>query len=127
MGRGWFGRVIASEAASSPSTELEHNPVQVVVRALDAGATPDERKLFLQEARIYYESEHLNVMPLHGKCLELAPLLLIQPYYGLGDVKKYLLKNKEEIIEKDNQLILKFATQLTNGLVYLFGRGISHP
>lgn len=93
VGKGWFGKVLETEATGIKQYVRVSN---VVTRELRDNATESEQQRFLNEARIFREaqqnqgpgSEH--VLKLLGFCVEQMPFILIFEYYPLGDLKTYL-------------------------------------
>lgn len=98
----------------------------VVVRILDANSSSKERVLFLHETSIYRCSSHPNVLKLLGRSLDTIPLLLLQEYCPLGDVKKYLRnqQNPQQFAKSDYPLL--WSCQLSSGLKHLHDNGLIH-
>ena len=92
IGTGWFGMVIESEAKDIIPFPRR---CKVLVKFLREGANDREQMRFLDEARVYRDSNHKNILKLLGHCIEVMPYLLILEHYPRGNLKDYLLQHAE--------------------------------
>ncbi|KAJ7666116.1 hypothetical protein DFH06DRAFT_1185969 [Mycena polygramma] len=79
-------------------------------------------KYLYQEARIWRQLEHPNILPFLGISLDLGlSPALISPLCSSGPIMKYLQQNSMNEKEK-----LQMVIGVANGLVYLHSQGIIH-
>ena len=71
---------------------------RVWVKFLREEATDREQMKFLNEARVYRDSNHKNILKLLGHCIEASPYLLILECYPKGDLKSYLLRHADAYV-----------------------------
>nr|XP_022912483.1 uncharacterized protein PF11_0213-like isoform X2 [Onthophagus taurus] len=128
LGKGWFGRVVEGTAQGLNQDPSEPEWTPVVVRILNASATPKGRVMFLHDVDVYRHGYHPNILRLWGRCLDTTPLLLLQEYCTEGDLKKYLRSmkpTKEKFLSTD--LPLLWCYQLTQALKFLHEQKVPHP
>ncbi|XP_043290011.1 uncharacterized protein [Venturia canescens] len=128
IGRGWFGKVVEG------MTVLEEGNVTmlgknrgVVVRILTEGATSREKSWFLGESTPYLKLRHPNVLELLGFCLETDPFLLLFESCPVGDLKNFLLENREtgDALRKEN-VPMRMALNIANALEHMHENGFAH-
>lgn len=54
-----------------------------------------EQMKFLNQSRVYRDSNHGNILKLLGYCVDTFPYLGIFEYWPLGDLKSYLIAKKK--------------------------------
>lgn len=128
IGRGWFGKVVEGRA------DLEHSKGVsksggVVVRILTEEATTKEKAWFLGEATPYLKLRHQNVLALLGFCLETDPYLLLFESCPAGDLKGFLLSNRDiksrGALSKEN-VPTRIAIEIAAGLKHMHNHGFAH-
>ncbi|KAG7202421.1 hypothetical protein KM043_018733 [Ampulex compressa] len=128
IGHGWFGKVVEGRADLKKSEGASKNG-GVVVRILTEEATSKEKAWFLGEATPYLKLRHQNVLALLGFCLETDPYLLLFESCPVGDLKGFLLSNRDEksqeALKKENVLI-RMALDIAAGLQHMHNHGFAH-
>ncbi|KAK2576641.1 hypothetical protein KPH14_005305 [Odynerus spinipes] len=128
LGRGWFGKVVEGRADLDQSKGALKNG-GVVVRILAEEATMKEKAWFLGEATPYLKLRHQNVLALLGFCLETDPYLLLFESCPVGDLKGFLLSNRDkksqEALTKEN-IPTRMALEITAGLQHMHNHGFAH-
>ncbi|XP_014473931.1 PREDICTED: uncharacterized protein LOC106744051 isoform X2 [Dinoponera quadriceps] len=124
IGHGWFGKVVEGRA------DLEQSKSGgVVVRILTEEATTREKAWFLGEATPYLKLRHQNVLALLGFCLETDPYLLLFESCPAGDLKGFLLSNRDaksrEALNKEN-VPVRIAIEIAAGLKHMHNHGFAH-
>lgn len=70
---------------------------------------------------------HPNVLSLLGVCSEESTIMVMLEYCALGNFKTYLLRKRPEATAmKQSGLMLRMATDMASGLVYLHSMNIAH-
>ncbi|XP_015588989.1 uncharacterized protein LOC107264820 isoform X3 [Cephus cinctus] len=128
IGRGWFGKVVEGQADFGNSkTTLKNGGV--VVRILTEEATTKEKAWFLGEATPYLKLRHRNVLSLLGSCLEADPYLLLFESCPPGDLKGFLLSNRDsrskDALLKEN-IPTRIAIEIATGLRHMHEHGFAH-
>ncbi|XP_032685723.1 uncharacterized protein LOC116850953 isoform X3 [Odontomachus brunneus] len=128
IGRGWFGKVVEGRADLEQSTSVSKSG-GVVVRILTEEATIREKAWFLGEATPYLKLRHQNVLALLGFCLETDPYLLLFESCPAGDLKGFLLSNRDaksrETLIKEN-VPVRIAIEIVAGLKHMHNHGFAH-
>lgn len=128
IGRGWFGKVVEGRADLEQSTGVSKSG-GVVVRILTEEATIREKAWFLGEATPYLKLRHQNVLALLGFCLETDPYLLLFESCPAGDLKGFLLSNRDakstEALIKEN-VPVRIAIEIATGLKHMHNHGFAH-
>ncbi|KAL6446869.1 hypothetical protein ACFW04_001354 [Cataglyphis niger] len=124
IGHGWFGKVVEGRA------DLEQSKSGgVVVRILTEEATTREKAWFLGEATPYLKLRHQNVLALLGFCLETDPYLLLFESCPAGDLKGFLLSNRDttsrDALTKEN-VPIRIAIEIATGLKHMHSHGFAH-
>ncbi|XP_011635453.1 STE20-like serine/threonine-protein kinase isoform X2 [Pogonomyrmex barbatus] len=128
IGHGWFGKVVEGRADLEQSKGVSKSG-GVVVRILTEEATTKEKAWFLGEATPYLKLRHQNVLSLLGFCLETDPYLLLFESCPAGDLKGFLLSNRDtksrEALEKEN-VPIRIAIEIAAGLKHMHSHGFAH-
>ncbi|EFN83866.1 uncharacterized protein LOC105183797 isoform X2 [Harpegnathos saltator] len=128
IGHGWFGKVVEGRADLEQSTGVSKSG-GVVVRILTEEATTKEKAWFLGEATPYLKLRHQNVLALLGFCLETDPYLLLFESCPAGDLKGFLLSNRDtksrEALTKEN-IPIRIAIEIAAGLKHMHNHGFAH-
>lgn len=128
IGHGWFGKVVEGRADLERSKAISKSG-GVVVRILTEEATTKEKAWFLGEATPYLKLRHQNVLALLGFCLETDPYLLLFECCPAGDLKGFLLSNRDtkskEILIKEN-ISIRMAIEIATGLKHMHTHGFAH-
>jgi serine/threonine protein kinase/NADH:ubiquinone oxidoreductase subunit 6 (subunit J) len=131
IGSGNFGKVF--KAVLDGGTSIAVKSIQDVTSARDVND-------FIREGLQMKNFHHPNVMELLGICwvkdskAEVRPCtpLLVLPYMELGDLKKFLRKNRPnqghsgKVASLGLAQLVKFGHQIARGMVYLSEQGIVH-
>jgi len=128
IGHGWFGKVVEGRADLEQSKGISKSG-GVVVRILTEEATTREKAWFLGEATPYLKLRHQNVLALLGFCLETDPYLLLFESCPAGDLKGFLLSNRDiksrEALTKEN-VPIRIAIEIAAGLKHMHSHGFAH-
>jgi len=128
IGHGWFGKVVEGRADLEQSKGISKSG-GVVVRILTEEATTREKAWFLGEATPYLKLRHQNVLALLGFCLETDPYLLLFESCPAGDLKGFLLSNRDnksrEALSKEN-VPTRIAIEIASGLKHMHSHGFAH-
>jgi len=128
IGHGWFGKVVEGRADLEQSKGTSKSG-GVVVRILTEEATTREKAWFLGEATPYLKLRHQNVLALLGFCLETDPYLLLFESCPAGDLKGFLLSNRDiksrEALTKEN-VPIRIAIEIAAGLKHMHSHGFAH-
>jgi len=128
IGHGWFGKVVEGRADLEQSKDMSKSG-GVVVRILTEEATTREKAWFLGEATPYLKLRHQNVLALLGFCLETDPYLLLFESCPAGDLKGFLLSNRDiksrEALTKEN-VPIRIAIEIAAGLKHMHNHGFAH-
>ncbi|XP_029032499.2 STE20-like serine/threonine-protein kinase isoform X1 [Osmia bicornis bicornis] len=128
IGHGWFGKVVEGRADLEGHRRTSKNG-GVVVRILTEEATTKEKAWFLGEATPYLKLHHQNILTLLGFCLETDPYLLLFESCPAGDLKGFLLSNRDkksqEALVKEN-IPIRLAMDILTGLKHMHSHGFVH-
>lgn len=128
IGHGWFGKVVEGRADLEQSKGISKSG-GVVVRILTEEATTREKAWFLGEATPYLKLRHQNVLALLGFCLETDPYLLLFESCPAGDLKGFLLSNRDatsrDALTKEN-VPIRIAIEVAAGLKHMHSHGFAH-
>lgn len=128
IGHGWFGKVVEGRADLEQSKGISKSG-GVVVRILTEEATTREKAWFLGEATPYLKLRHQNVLALLGFCLETDPYLLLFESCPAGDLKGFLLSNRDttsrDALTKEN-VPIRIAIEIAAGLKHMHSHGFAH-
>jgi serine/threonine protein kinase len=106
-------------AASFSGTKL-----RVAIKKLKDNASPEEKRDFLQEAKLLANFDHPNIVHLIGICLDRGSTLIIMELMLGGDLIRYMQENTpcqtnnyaEDLTYDD---LLKICLDIANGCCYL--------
>ncbi|XP_059059149.1 uncharacterized protein LOC131852498 [Achroia grisella] len=117
IGRGWFGRVVEGEIEEAGSTST------VAVKILNQNASVEDKARFLDEARLYRDARHENILTLLTKCLQEEPWILIFELCPM-DLQQYLTVNRPKMaILNESGVPLRLMCDVSSALAYLHTRG----
>ncbi|XP_038212031.1 uncharacterized protein LOC119832432 [Zerene cesonia] len=117
IGRGWFGRVVEGEIEDGPSSTT------VAVKILNQNASLEDKARFLDEARMYRDISHENILPFVAKCLTEDPWLLMFELCSM-DLQQYLETNRPKMaILNESGVPLQLMCDVSSGLAHLHSRG----
>nr|CBH09274.1 putative serine/threonine-protein kinase (LMTK1) [Heliconius melpomene] len=115
--RGWFGRVVVGEIEDGPSTST------VAVKILNQNASLEDKARFLDEARLYRDMNHENILGFVAKCLQEDPWILIFELCSL-DLHQYLTTNRPKMaILNESGVPLQLMCDVTSALAHMHSRG----
>lgn len=101
LGQGAFGRVVKAEAIG---LENDESVTTVAVKMLKERADATQRKALMAELKILIHlGKHLNILNLLGavtKNLTKGELLVIVEYCEFGNLRHYLLANRENFVNE---------------------------
>ncbi|KAJ8727935.1 hypothetical protein PYW08_016320 [Mythimna loreyi] len=117
IGRGWFGRVVEGEIEDNGSTST------VAVKILNQNASLEDKARFLDEARMYRDVRHENVLAFVTKCLQEDPWILIFELCSM-DLQQYLVVNRPKMaILNEGGVPLRLMCDVSAALAHLHSRG----
>lgn len=128
IGHGWFGKVVEGRADLEGCKRTSKNG-GVVVRILTEEATTKEKAWFLGEATPYLKLQHQNILTLLGFCLETDPYLLLFESCPVGDLKGFLLSNRDEKSQEalnKESIPIRMALDIATGLKHMHSHGFVH-
>ncbi|KAH9640071.1 hypothetical protein HF086_016002, partial [Spodoptera exigua] len=85
IGRGWFGRVVEGEVDDNGSTST------VAVKILNQNASLEDKARFLDEAKMYRDVRHENILAFITKCLQEDPWILIFELCSMAQSESWCL------------------------------------
>ncbi|KPJ02625.1 Serine/threonine-protein kinase LMTK2 [Papilio xuthus] len=116
IGRGWFGRVVEGE--------LDNTSTSVAVKILNQNASLEDKARFLDEARIYRDARHENILGFIAKCLQEDPWILLFELCSV-DLQQYLIVNRPKMaILNESGVPLQLMCDVSSALAYLHSRGL---
>ncbi|XP_026725250.1 uncharacterized protein LOC113492127 isoform X2 [Trichoplusia ni] len=117
IGRGWFGRVVEGEIDDAGTTTT------VAVKILNQNASLEDKARFLDEAKMYRDVRHENVLAFIAKCLQEDPWILIFELCSM-DLQQYLVVNRPKMaILNESGVPLRLMCDVSAGLAHLHSRG----
>ncbi|XP_050670849.1 uncharacterized protein LOC126969464 [Leptidea sinapis] len=117
IGRGWFGRVVEGEIEDGASSST------VAVAVLNPTASLEDKARFLDEARVYRDLAHENVLPYLAKCLQEDPWMLMFELCPMS-LHQYLEENRANMARLSERGIpLQLMCDMAAGLAHLHSRG----
>ncbi|XP_045771732.1 uncharacterized protein LOC123871810 isoform X2 [Maniola jurtina] len=117
IGRGWFGRVVEGEIEDGASNST------VAVKILNQNASLEDKARFLDEARLYRDMDHENVLGFVAKCLQEDPWILIFELCSM-DLQQYLAVNRPKMaILNESGIPLQLMCDVTSALAHIHSRG----
>ncbi|XP_023943222.2 uncharacterized protein LOC112049523 isoform X2 [Bicyclus anynana] len=117
IGRGWFGRVVEGEIEDGASNST------VAVKILNQNASLEDKARFLDEARLYRDMNHENVLGFVAKCLQEDPWILIFELCSI-DLQQYLVVNRPKMaILNESGVPLQLMCDVTSALAHVHSRG----
>ncbi|CAH0579222.1 unnamed protein product [Chrysodeixis includens] len=117
IGRGWFGRVVEGEIEDAGTTST------VAVKILNQNASLEDKARFLDEAKMYRDVRHENVLAFIAKCLQEDPWILIFELCSM-DLQQYLVENRPKMaILNESGVPLRLMCDVSAGLAHLHSRG----
>ncbi|RVE48105.1 hypothetical protein evm_007292 [Chilo suppressalis] len=118
IGRGWFGRVVEGEIEDEGSTST------VAVKILNQNASLEDKARFLQEARMYRDVRHENILGFISKCLTEDPWIMIYELCPM-DLQQYLIANRQKMTAlSEGGVPLRLMCDVTAALAHLHSRGL---
>lgn len=106
---------------ASPSEDFETN-LKVAIKKLKDNASAEEKRDFLQEAKLLASFDHPNIVHLIGICLDRGSTLLVMELMLGGDLIRYMQENTPKLSNPDNLTfsdLLKICLDIVNGCCYL--------
>ncbi|XP_049868733.1 uncharacterized protein LOC126368681 isoform X3 [Pectinophora gossypiella] len=117
IGRGWFGRVVEGEIEDEGATST------VAVKILNQNASLEDKARFLDEAKIYRDVTHENILAFIAKCLQEDPWILMFELCSM-DLQQYLIQNRPKMaILNEGGVPLQLMCDVTSALAHLHSRG----
>ncbi|XP_072759722.1 proto-oncogene tyrosine-protein kinase ROS-like isoform X2 [Anoplolepis gracilipes] len=92
LGSGAFGMVFQGNVKNLENPGME---MPAAIKMLREDASLQEKKKFLQEARLMNRFQHEHVLRLLGVCLDKDSPLLVLELMEIGDLLKYLRENRK--------------------------------
>ncbi|CAB3223727.1 unnamed protein product [Arctia plantaginis] len=117
IGRGWFGRVVEGEIEDAGET------TSVAVKILNQNATLEDKARFLNEAKMFRDLRHENVLTFIAKCLQEEPWILLFELCTM-DLQQYLAVNRPKMaILNESGVPLRLMCDISSALAHLHSRG----
>ena len=136
IGKGNFGNVSKGELKDLYSNS---SVTEVAIKSMNGPAEGSELRDFLEEIKIMsYVRPHLNLVSMIGSsCSNLEnekELWLILEFCPHGDLKSFLIQNKNEILHGlkhknfclNNRCLIQWAYEISKGMKYLSLKKIMH-
>lgn len=104
------------------SVELSEMKLKVAIKKLKDNASREEKRDFLQEAKLLANFDHPNIVHLIGICLDRGSTLLVMELMLGGDLIRYMQENTPRFNSSDNltfEDLLKICLDIVNGCCYL--------
>ncbi|WP_308363959.1 MULTISPECIES: serine/threonine-protein kinase [unclassified Microbulbifer] len=97
----------------------EHLDAELVIKEIDLkGRDPRE---FFSEAQLLYRGAHPNILEVKYACLDKERIYIATPFYKNGSLKKFMAHRFITVRE-----IIRFSTQILNGLHHIHSKGLIH-
>jgi eukaryotic-like serine/threonine-protein kinase len=122
---GRFAIVRTLGRGAQGSVYLAHDPHlerQVAIKSIGAGATADNIRRLLQEARVVSRFSHPNIVTLHDAIEHDGGHYLVLEYVD-GVTLAQLLRREKRL---DKSRAIKIANQIADGLTYAHGKQVIH-
>ncbi|XP_061377270.1 uncharacterized protein LOC116771794 isoform X2 [Danaus plexippus] len=117
IGRGWFGRVVKGEVDDGCGIST------VAVKILNQNVSLEDKARFLDEARLYRDMDHENVLSFVAKCLQEDPWILLFELCSM-DLQQYLIVNRPKMaILNESGVPLQLMCDVSSALAYIHSRG----
>lgn len=113
---------------TSSGEELEIK-LKVAIKKLKDNASAEEKRDFLQEAKLLANFDHPNIVHLIGICLDRGSTLLVMELMLGGDLIRYMQESTPKSNNPDNLTfddLLKICLDIVNGCCYLEERNYIH-
>ncbi|KAI9561261.1 putative insulin receptor [Daphnia sinensis] len=131
LGRGSFGMVYEGLLRNTIPNEPD---IKCAIKTVNEKATYKEKIQFLKEASVMKEFNANHVLKLLGVVSKAQPTLVIMELMANGDLKSYLRSHRpdceENVIEGRQpptlKCILKMATEIADGMMYLSEKKFVH-
>lgn len=110
--------------SSVVTTSSVKTKMMVAIKKLKDNASPDEKRDFLQEAKLLANFDHPNIVHLIGICLDRGSTLIVMELMLGGDLIRYMQENRPNSMNNfsDNLTyddLLKICLDIANGCCYL--------
>ncbi|KAM5164980.1 tyrosine-protein kinase-like [Mantella aurantiaca] len=115
LGRGQFGLVWLG--LWNGTTEVAIKELQVTAESL--------QKSLREEATTMWRLDHERLLKLYAVCLQTQPVFIVTEYMEHGTLKRYL-RGHQELRNLEFHLLVDFAVQIAQGMVYMEQRGCVH-
>eukprot|EP01137_Pigoraptor_chileana_P007661 Opistho-2@53532 len=102
---------------------LDPAGIVTAVKSLKDGATAEQNRLFMMEAKLMHEAKHPNIVPILGIITIGKPILLVLEFMANGSLLSYLESNKDDLSRKT---LLCMCRDIAAGMVVLERRGLVH-
>jgi len=113
---------VASDEAEAK--EVKRSQIRVAIKRLKENASLDEKRDFLQEAKLLANFDHPNIVHLIGICLDRGSTLIVMEMMLGGDLIRYMQENTpKSAVGNPDELnyddLLKICLDIVNGCCYL--------
>lgn len=120
LGVGNFG-VVMQGVLRNLDCGKERSVAVKILRCSEAESAESSRHQMLREAKVMSELNHPNVIKLIG-IFNGPELMLVSELAPIGQLNKYLKKNKNVPVE----MLMNYALQVANGMAYLERKSFVH-
>lgn len=116
----------------SNNENFTRGQLKVAIKRLKDDAGEDDRRDFLQEAKLLASCRHDNIVTLLGICLDRGSTLIIMELMAGGDLQKYLQERRPKSIPENSNMalnevdLISICLDIVNGLCYLEQRRFVH-
>lgn len=105
------------------SCQQQSMDLRVAIKKLKDNASAEEKRDFLQEAKLLADFDHPNIVHLIGICLDRGSTLIVMELMLGGDLIRYMQENKPRADNLDGGLsqydLLSICLDIVNGCCYL--------
>jgi hypothetical protein len=128
LGEGEFGSVQLAELSLStaPKNRTNLRTINVAVKTLKSETTAEMRAKFLLEAKTLVALQHTNIVSVLAVCFTASPNLIVLELMTNGELREYLIHNRETLISGSLQLLHGVLVQIADAMTLLQKHRIVH-
>lgn len=122
IGKGNFGDVFRGTLKSIHPT---NSTDEVAVKTCRVNLPDEQKRMFLQEARILQQYCHQNIVRFIGICVQKEPIMLVMELVAGGSLLTFLRENRATDVLQVGQL-LRMSLDTSAGMAYLESKNCIH-